>query len=136
MHMESRLLSRLSRKALFFTLILLIALVLFAALIVAVPPGRREKSKREQAELDLRNLRSAVNLYRKRAGHYPTTADGLNSLIDLRILTAFPKDPWGDDYVYTSENGKLILMSFGRDGVPGGVGPDEDIKLDIEPDNK
>jgi len=95
--------------------------------------GRREQAIREHAEQELRNLRSALKLYRERIGRYPTASDGLQALVTPGILTSLPKDPWGYDYLYTNEKGVLILKSFGRDGVRGGTGPDEDIALEIGP---
>ena len=34
---------------------------------------------------------------------------------------------WNHDYVYVLERGRPIITSYGRDGVPGGEGPDADI---------
>ena len=39
------------------------------------------------------------------------------------------KDPWGNDYQYLNPglHGEVDVLSFGRDGQPGGEGPDADI---------
>jgi len=40
-----------------------------------------------------------------------------------------PKDPWGNDFVYLcpGENGDFDLISYGKDGEPGGEEADVDI---------
>jgi hypothetical protein len=35
-------------------------------------------------------------------------------------------DPWGRPYIYKLVDGKPRAACIGRDGVPGGTGPDED----------
>ena len=50
------------------------------------------------------------------------------------IKPAVPKDPWGNDYVYTSpgEHGDFDLVSYGADGQPGGTGENADITNYVE----
>lgn len=96
------------------------------AVVVAVIP-RLEEARRSRAELDIKNIESGLKLYYARKGNYPDTATGLKALVDLQILDALPKDPWGNDYVYTREGNQPVITSYGRDGVPGGEGPDADI---------
>jgi len=52
--------------------------------------------------------------------------DGLSKALDQYRI---PKDPWGFDYRYTApgEHGDYDLLSYGRDGRPGGEGEDADI---------
>jgi general secretion pathway protein G len=40
-----------------------------------------------------------------------------------------PKDPWGNDYVYTfpGTHGAYDIVSYGADGKEGGEGTDKDI---------
>jgi general secretion pathway protein G len=120
--------SRVLKGAVFFALIFFLTV---AALALIVWPGASYRPRREYAELELRNLHSSLQLYKERMGRYPTTAEGLKMLVDPGILTSLPKDPWANDYVYAIENGKLTLMTFGRDGARGGAGPDEDLALEI-----
>jgi general secretion pathway protein G len=83
-----------------------------------------------------------LDLYRLDNFKYPTTEQGLQALVkqpaDPTItnypphgyLSTLPKDPWGNPYVYASpgaDGREYEIMSFGRDGKPGGEGPDADI---------
>ena len=42
---------------------------------------------------------------------------------------AIPKDPWGNEYKYTSPGAKAAydIVSYGADGKEGGDGPNKDV---------
>ena len=78
----------------------------------------------------------AVTSYsRLNAGKYPSTlvslvtpdADGITYL----PLDEVPRDPWGNEYVYTppAEDQPHEILSLGADGRRGGEGAAADIKL-------
>jgi len=104
-----------------------------AAVTVAVVP-RLQEAQVSRAGLDIKSIEGALKLYYARKGNYPDTAVGLKGLVDLQLLETMPQDPWHHDYVYVLERGKPIITSYGRDGVPGGEGPDADISN--RPDQK
>ncbi len=97
-----------------------------SAVVIAVIP-RLEEARRSRAELDIKSIESGLKLYYARKGNYPDTGTGLKALVDMQILDTLPKDPWGNDYVYTKEGNQPVITSYGRDGAPGGEGPDADI---------
>ena len=97
-----------------------------AAVAIAVVP-RLEEARHDRAVLDIKNIEGALKLYYAKKGVYPDTTAGLKALVDTQILETMPKDPWNHDYVYMYEAGKPVIISYGRDGVPGGEGPDADI---------
>ncbi len=100
--------------------------LLAAAVAIAVIP-RLEEARHDRAVLDIKSIEGALKLYYAKKGNYPDTATGLRSLVDMQILESMPKDPWGHDYMYMYEAGKPVIISYGRDGAPGGEGPDADI---------
>jgi len=112
--------------------VIAILVMIAAAVGIAVIP-RIEEARRDRASLDIKNIEGALKLYYARKGNYPDTAAGLKSLVDMQLLEEMPKDPWGNDYVYTREGGKPIITSYGRDGAPGGEGPDADISNRQQP---
>jgi len=104
-----------------------------AAVAIAVVP-RLEEARHDRAVLDIKNIEGALKLYYAKKGVYPDTTAGLKALVDTQILETMPKDPWNRDYVYMYEAGKPVIISYGRDGVPGGEGPDADISnRDVAP---
>jgi general secretion pathway protein G len=86
-----------------------------------------EEAKQKTAMQDIKTIQNALNLYYAKKGNYPDTASGWKALVDSQTLEKAPLDPWSHEYVYMNEGGKPVIMSYGRDGQPGGEGPDSDI---------
>ena len=97
------------------------------------------KSKTNAAQAQIDGLSKALEHYRLDVGQYPTTAEGLEALVnrppglakwDGSYLTkGLPQDPWGRPYQYRSpgEHGAFDLLSLGKDGRAGGDGEDADV---------
>jgi general secretion pathway protein G len=110
---------------------------LLAALVAPRLIGTAEKQKVNAAKAQMRNLATALDLFRMEVGRYPTDQEGLEALRQKPsgverwngpyLNREVPKDPWGHDYIYSSANGSFELMSHGADGVSGGEGDDKDI---------
>ena len=99
--------------------------VMGAAVAVAVIP-QLEEAKRKTARSDIKTIENGLKLYYVKTGKYPDTGTGLQVLVDQQILESI-KDPWGNPYVYKLEGGKPVIVSYGKDGAPGGEGNDADI---------
>lgn len=126
-----------------FTLLeLLVVMVIIGLLTAYVGPklfGQIGKSEVKVTRAQIDGFSKALDQYRIDTGHFPSTEQGLAALItqppgETRwagpyLAKAVPKDPWGNDYHYTSpgEHGDYDLVSYGRDGRPGGEGEDADI---------
>ena len=119
---------RASRGMTLIEIIVVITILslLMAAVGVAVIP-QLDKAKQDTARMDIGNLQTALKTYYAKKGNYPDTGTGLRSLVESQILDRAPVDPWGHDYVYMNEGGKPVVISYGRDGSPGGTELDEDI---------
>lgn len=122
-----------------FTLIeLLIVIVIVGLLASLVAPemfSKVDSSRIKTAKAQMELLETSLNTYRLDIGHYP---DNLNELLRSEkpnwdgpyLPKEVPADPWGNPYVYQnkSDNGAgYTLMSYGRDGRPGGEDDDADI---------
>ncbi|MBA4217024.1 MAG: type II secretion system protein GspG [Methylibium sp.] len=126
-----------------FTLLeLLVVMVIIGLLAGYVGPkffGQIGKSEVKAARAQIDALQKALDQYRLDVGHYPSTEQGLAALLAKPadepkwagpyLSKALPKDPWGHDYQYRSpgEHGDYDLLSFGKDGRPGGEGEDADL---------
>lgn len=95
-------------------------------------------SKQGGAWRQIRTFRVALDGFFGDLGRYPTTAEGLESLIRDPgsvigwagpYLPEIPLDPWGNAYRYDAPgtHGDYDIVSFGADGQPGGAGDDEDV---------
>jgi general secretion pathway protein G len=132
-----------------FTLIEIMVVIAILALLAAlVGPriiGRSDDAKIADAKVQIKNLETALKLYKLDSGTYPSTEQGLMALVSAPTVGTIPKnyrsegyleskqvpkDPWGNDFVYLSpgEHGDYDLYSFGADGVKGGEGKNADIE--------
>jgi general secretion pathway protein G len=126
-----------------FTLLeLLVVMVIIGLLAGYVGPkyfAQIGKSEVKTARAQIDALEKALDQYRLDVGHYPTSEQGLNAL-DTRppeeskwqgpyLKKVVPADPWGHPYQYKfpGEHGEFDLLSFGKDGQPGGSGEAADI---------
>lgn len=89
------------------------------------------QSKCQRARDDVTAIRAALDSYAmQHAGQYPESlaelvapdASGFPYMNSTSVL----RDPWDHQYVYA--RGPLRLLSYGRDGAPGGTGEDADIE--------
>jgi general secretion pathway protein G len=127
-----------------FTLIeLLVVLVILGLLAALAGPrviGYLGGAKADTADLQVKNFKSALDLYRLDTGVYPTTQQGLTALVrspgnapgwkgPYIDSPSVPLDPWGNPYLYKApgERGAYDLYSLGSDKAPGGTGEAADV---------
>lgn len=127
-----------------FTLIeLLVVLVILGLLAGLVGPQVMKylsSAKSDTAELQIEDLAASLDLYRLEVGHYPSTAEGLQALVEAPPgadnwngpylnKKEVPKDPWGNEYHYRApgEHGPFDLYSLGADNADGGEDENQDV---------
>lgn len=126
-----------------FTLLeLLVVMVIIGLLAGYVAPkyfSQVGKSEVKVARAQIDAFEKALEAYRLDTGRLPSSEAGLGALVtrpagEARwqgpyLKKAVPSDPWGNAYVYKhpGERGDYDLVSYGRDGKPGGQGEDADI---------
>jgi general secretion pathway protein G len=129
-----------------FTLIeLMVVVIILGILALYITPkimGEPEKAKRVKTKMDIATLETALKMYKLDNGVYPSTEQGLIALVEKPETGTVPKkwreggylekrkvpkDPWGNEYVYISPgaNGDFDLISYGKDGAPGGEDEDD-----------
>jgi len=131
-----------------FTLLeLLVVITVIAILAGLVGPmvfGHVSDAKISASRAQVELFTLALNAYRLDNDNFPSTAQGLQALRtrppgepEARnwhgpyLQKPIPLDPWSRPYVYTSPGivnpESYDLVSYGRDGQPGGAGEDADI---------
>ena len=127
-----------------FTLLeLLVVMVIIGLLASYVGPkyfAQVGKSEVTVARAQIEGLSKAIDTFRLDMGRFPSTEQGLGQLLNPPtenaekwngpyLSKAVPLDPWGHAYVYRSpgRHGGFDLLSYGRDGQPGGVGDAADL---------
>jgi len=97
-----------------------------AAVGVAVM-GQLEEGQRDTARNQAMEIGKSIEHYKLKNGKYPTTAQGLQALVNppkgKPLMDRMPKDPWGADYIYLipgqKNPSKFDIRSKGPDGNEG-----------------
>lgn len=131
-----------------FTLIeimmVLIIIGILSALIVPRLISRLDDAKVMDAKVQIKNLETALRLFKADNGFYPSTEQGLEALISPPVTgqvpehyrtggylekRSIPDDPWGNEYAYFSPGaeGDYDIITYGADGRPGGERYNADI---------
>jgi general secretion pathway protein G len=125
-------------------LVVIVVISLLAGLVGPLVFRNVGDAKVSAAKAQIELLGLALDQYRLDNDYYPSTAQGLAALRDAPtgepaarnwrgpyLRKAVPLDPWGRPYLYVSPGlqnpTSYDLLSYGRDGQPGGTGEDADI---------
>ena len=126
------------------TLIEILVVLVLIGIVMGIVGGnfiqRGEKAKRDAAKIEIGQIGQTLDLFKLEVGRYPTSQEGLQALITPPAgvsnwngpywkRATVPKDPWGNDYVYTfpGQHGAYDILSYGADGKEGGDGADKDV---------
>lgn len=126
-----------------FTLLeLLVVMVIIGLLAAYVGPkyfSQLGKSEITVAKAQIEAFSKALDSFRLDVGRYPTSEEGLSALVTKPASAAkwngpylqkeAPPDPWGHVYLYKSpgSKGEYEILSYGKDGQPGGAAENTDI---------
>ena len=116
-----------------FTLIeIMVVIVIIGILAGLVAPNIIEKvdeAKIEAAKADIKQLENSLQMYRLKHHKYPPSTEGFQALVSANVIDDMPIDPWDNPYQYLNpgQHGEIDIISYGRDGQPGGEGIDADI---------
>ena len=123
-------------------LVVLVILVLIASIVGPRVINYLGSSRTKVATAQIESLVTALELFRIDVGRYPTSAEGLDALVNQAgnipgwmgpylAKPELPADPWGRPYIYETggERGAsgFRIKSYGADGKEGGADEDADI---------
>lgn len=123
-------------------MVVVVILGILAAIVVPRIMDRPDAARVTKAQQDIRALESSLNLYRLDNFVYPTTDQGLESLVEQPTsppeprnwkeggyLDRLPADPWQQPYQYLNPGtqSEIDIFSLGADGQPEGEGINADI---------
>ncbi len=129
-----------------FTLIeLMVVIVIIGILAGLLAPrimSKPDEAKWGASKVDIKSIENALKMYKLHNGAYPSTEQGLQSLVEPPqagtaaknwqkggYLDKFPLDQWDNEFIYLSPgvHGDFDIISYGADGIPEGDGWDRDI---------
>ncbi len=135
--------ARRARRSAGFTLLeLLVVVVIIGLLAGYVAPKYFQqlgKSEVTVAKAQVQALARALQAYRLDTGHYPSNEQGLAVLMRRPdgepkwngpyLESSVPLDPWNNPYTYRflPARSDFEVISWGRDGKPGGEGEAADL---------
>jgi general secretion pathway protein G len=121
-------------------LVVLTILVLIAALAAPQVLSYLGQARSQAAQVQIKNISTALELFYLHNGGYPTEQVGLSALVKAppgapNWLGPYLKnadgltDPWGRPYRYRipGRNGNFDVYTLGRDNKEGGAGEDRDL---------
>jgi len=115
-------------------MIVVTIIAIIAGLAASQFMGQLDNAKVKAAKIEIQTFSNAVDRYRAMNDSYPSTDEGLQQLIEAKMIKKKKdvlNDPWGNPYQYRSpgENDPdYEIWSFGADGEEGGEGINADIK--------
>ena len=117
---------KLSRRSGFTLLEMVIVLGIISMIMggaIYMMKGIKNQAKPQQARADINAFLSALELYKINKGSYPSTQEGLESLVRSKSMTRVVKDPWSRPYIYRFpgkiNNSEPEILSTGEDGQEG-----------------
>ena len=127
-------------------LVVLAIMALLASVVTTRVVGYLGEAKIKTAKSQIVAFDQALELYMAEHDYYLTTEQGLDALVNQPTLRntpedyppdgylrkkKIPKDPWGKQFIYISEDGeKFTIISTGADKKEGGTGKGADISSD------
>ncbi|MEM6747415.1 MAG: type II secretion system major pseudopilin GspG [Pseudomonadota bacterium] len=123
-------------------MVVIVILGLLSTIVVINVLPATDQAAVQKARSDISQLQAAIAQYRLDIQRLPTQEYGLRALEEMPqglrranryrpggYVAKVPLDPWDNPYIYIvpGEFGEYDILSYGRDGRPGGEGPDADI---------
>ena len=118
-----------------FTLIDILLVVVIIGMLAAVATvslrGRMGQAQASTAAASIDAIKMAVKMYEVDTGKYPAslqnliTRGGENNWNGPYLENGLPKDPWGNEFQYSSSREGYSVVSAGPDGA---FGTEDDIK--------
>jgi general secretion pathway protein G len=116
-------------------MVVIVILGLIATFVVPNLLDRLTFAQKKKAEMDIAALEQAIDTFAiENGGRYPDNLEILvtpddNGRTFLKGFTSVPNDPWNNPYVYdpATAGSTPKIISYGKDGQPGGEGDDADL---------
>ncbi len=123
-------------------MVVVVILGILAALIVPNIISRPDEARVAVVRIDIKQIESALQMYKLDNRNYPSTDQGLEALVSPPsgfpeaedwnpdgYLSKIPADPWSEPYLYFNDGNTIEVYSYGADKKEGGDEFNADILL-------
>lgn len=120
-----------------FTLLELIVVItiigLLASIVVVSTKGAGPKARRTRVIADMKAIHDTAMMLYTDTGRWPETIEEMVNAKDdsgmpaVASLERYPRDPWGNEYIYSVEQGEARVTCLGNDGQEGGEAEAQDV---------
>ena len=102
-------------------MVVIIILGILAAVVVPNVTGKSEEAKAKVTCIQMKNIASALKMYKIDNSAYPSTGEGLNILTEKKYFEdgKLPKDSWNQSFIYTSTGDSFEIISLGANKKEG-----------------
>ena len=115
-------------------MVVIVILGIIASMVVPNLMGSQDTANRKKTVVDIQQLENALDMYKLNNGFYPTTEQGLQSLVtqpttepmpraypEGGFIKRLPKDPWNLEFQLVSpgEMVRIDVFSMGQDKTAG-----------------
>jgi len=103
-------------------MVVIIILGLLASFVLPSLTGKGEEAKKKLTCVQMKSISSALKMYKIETSTYPSTDKGLKLLAEKNYFedNRQPKDSWGNNYIYTSNEDNFEILSLGANKIEGG----------------
>lgn len=118
-------------------MVVVVILGILSAIIVPKLMSRPDDARKVKAKQDVLAIETSLNLYKLDNGFYPTTDQGLKSLVKKPTIPPIPKhwhqylpnlpiDPWNSPYLYLNpgQHSDIDIFTYGPDAQSSGENSD------------
>src|SRR5579871_5358768 len=121
-----------------YLLFVFVVSVVLYSMLPKIGNGHGDRSRQIAALTQINSFGTALDMFRKDNGRYPTTAEGLEALVKAppglkywqQYLDSIPLDPWQHPYWYVCPGSNMTIgFELSCLGPDGRAGTDDDIKI-------
>ena len=98
-------------------MVVIIILGLLAAFVLPNLTGKSDEAKNKLVCIQMKSIAQTLKMYKLDTSSYPKTEEGLKLLVEKKYFEdgKTPKDAWGNEFIYISDEKGFDLVSFGSD---------------------
>jgi len=103
-------------------MVVIIILGLLASFVLPSLTSKSDDAKKKLTCVQMQSIAKALKMYKIDNSSYPTTQEGLKSLVEKKYFedNKLPLDSWQNQYIYTLDGDSFEIFSFGPNKKEGG----------------